>query len=376
MAGTTGGATGAGGSALGGSNAAGTATGGSSSAGTEATGGKGTISGTGGSATTGGAVTAGAGQSATGGLSTGGKSGSGGSGGVSSGGASSGGASTGGSGGAGTTCLEFGAPTQVGKIDAAIVPPSGMVASRAHPGVLYVQEDTGGTARFHAIDTTGKTLGVYTLTGGKNTDWEDIAVGKGPDAGTYVYIGDYGDNSVNRTEIQVFRVPEPDVSPTQASATRAIADFALLRFTYPDAAHNAETLLIDPVTGDIVIVTKETSGNSSIFRAPSSTPADTPTVLEKVGNVMFQGTGTGLQASAGDFSPTGDRIIIRTYAAILLFPRAPGTTLAQAFAATPKTLPSPTEQQGEGLTFAADGLSWYSAGEQSPNLYQGKATCP
>jgi hypothetical protein len=283
---------------------------------------------------------------------------------------------TGGSGGATATCLEFATPTQVGKIDASIVPPSGMVASRAHPGVLYVQEDTGGSARFHALDTTGKMLGVYTLTGGKNTDWEDIAVGRGPGTGSYVYIGDFGDNSVNRTEIQVFRVPEPNVSATQASATQAIADFAELRFTYPDAAHNAETLLIDPVTGDIVIVTKETNGNSSIFRAPGSTPEGSPTVLEKIGNVQFATSGQGAQASAGDISPTGDRILIRTYTAILLFPRASGATLAQAFAATPKTLPSPTEQQGEGLTFAADGLSWYSAGEQSPNLYQGKATCP
>jgi hypothetical protein len=83
-----------------------------------------------------------------------------------------------------------------------------------------------------------------------------------------------------------------------------------------------------------------------------------------------------VQASAGDFSPSGDRVIIRTYTAIYLWPRVAGASLAPTFAAMPKTLPSPTEQQSEGLTFAADGLSWFSAGEQSPNLYQGKATCP
>jgi hypothetical protein len=267
-------------------------------------------------------------------------------------------------------------PTQVGKIDAAIVPPSGMVASRAHPGVLYVNEDAGGQARFHAIDTTGKTLGQYTLTGAKATDWEDLAVGKGPGTGSYVYVGDFGDNSMNRTEIQIFRVPEPDVSPTQASAQVAIADFDMLRFTYPDGAHNAETLMLDPVTGDMIIVTKDSSGTSGIFRAPGTAAAGASSVLEKVGNVVFMGTGQGLQASAGDISPTGDRIMIRTYTAILLWPRLAGASLAPTFAAMPKTIPSPTETQGEGLTFAADGLSWFSAGEQSPNLYQGKATCP
>jgi hypothetical protein len=345
------------------------------------------ISNTGGAAT-GGSASGGGGQNATGGAtggkggaaSTGGK-GAGGNAGATSGGsagASTGGnaGTTGGSGGAASGCLEFGTPTQVGKIDSAITPPSGMVASRVHPGVLYVQEDAGGKARFHAIDTTGKTLGEYTLTGGKATDWEDIAVGKGPGKADFVFIGDFGDNSVNRTEIQIVRVPEPNVSATQAAVQQAITDFQTLRFTYPDGAHNAETLMVDPVTDDMIIVTKETSGNSSVFRAPATAAADTPMALEKIGSYQFPGSGQGVQVGGGDISPTGDRVIIRTYTAIYLWPRAPGATLGPTFATMPKTLPSATEPQSEGLTFAADGLSWYSAGEQSPNLYQGKATCP
>jgi hypothetical protein len=292
--------------------------------------------------------------------------------------------------------MEFGAPVQVGAIkDRAVVPPSGIAASRQHPGVIYFQEDAGGRARFFALDPTGKTLGEYVLTDAANVDWEDIAVGPSPAGkGQFVFLGDFGDNAARmgrgptRTQIQVYRVPEPDneASATQPAAPparaasqpgpHAIADWQMLRFTYPDGAHDAETLMVDPVTSDFLIVTKESNGNSGVYRAAGNTPADKPTVLEKIASIQFAASGQGAQASAGDMSPTGDRVIIRTYTAILIWAREPGPNLAATFAKPPKSLPAPTERQGEGLTFSADGRSWYSAGEGSPAIYQGKAIVP
>jgi len=270
----------------------------------------------------------------------------------------------------------FGTPTQVGTIAGATVKagPSGMVASRAHPGVLYAQMDTGGPATVFAMTTAGASLGEYTLTGVTQTDWEDIAVGPGAGGGSFIFVGDIGDNSANRTQVQVYRFAEPNVSLTQAPAQTAIADAQELRFTYPDGAHNAETLMVDPRTGDILILTKDSSGNSSVFSAPGNTAANTPTALTRVAMVQFSGSGQGVQAGGGDISPDGDRVIVRTYTAIYLWPRA--ATWMATFSAMPRTLPSPTEPQSEGLTFSADGRAWLSAGEQAANIYQASATCP
>ncbi|NLT76895.1 MAG: hypothetical protein GXX98_10255, partial [Planctomycetes bacterium] len=58
---------------------------------------------------------------------------------------------------------------------------SGLVASRKNPGVLWVHNDSGDTARVFAIDTRGNLLGVCSVTGAKARDWEDIAIGPGPD---------------------------------------------------------------------------------------------------------------------------------------------------------------------------------------------------
>ena len=365
--GTGGSATGSGGSSVG--------TGGAGTGGAIGSGGRGTggVIATGGNAVvgTGGSVTGGNGMggSATGGagvggLGTGGKA-SGGAGGV-----GTGGAATGGAGGSAAGCLTFGTPTQVGTIAAAVISagPSGTVASRAHPGVLYSQMDLGGPSTVFATTTAGTALSEYALMGVTQNDWEDLAVGPGPAAGSYIYVADIGDNNAVRTEIQIYRFAEPAVTTTQTADKKTITDWQVLRFTYPDKAHNAESLIVDPITGDIVIVTKEAVGTTALFSAPGNTPADKPTVLTKGPQVAV-----ALSAS-GDISPNGDRYIFRNNTNVLIWPRA--SSLATTFAATPHSIAFTGPTQSEGVTFAADGKSWFTTAEGSSAIYQAVGTCP
>src|SRR5438105_1945139 len=57
---------------------------------------------------------------------------------------------------------------------------SGVVASRNNSNVLWTHNDKGDSARIFAIDTQGRKLGVYTLLGATNVDYEDIGLGPGP----------------------------------------------------------------------------------------------------------------------------------------------------------------------------------------------------
>ena len=53
---------------------------------------------------------------------------------------------------------------------------------------------------------------IYALDGATAIDWEDIAIGPGPQAETpYLYVGDIGDNAERRPNIVVYRVAEPKV---------------------------------------------------------------------------------------------------------------------------------------------------------------------
>ena len=88
---------------------------------------------------------------------------------------------------------------------------SGLAASRAHDGVMWAHNDSGGAASVYGIGADGTDLGTWTLTGATNRDWEDMAIGAGPDGpGDFLYLADIGDNLRARTEIVVYRVPEPD----------------------------------------------------------------------------------------------------------------------------------------------------------------------
>ena len=51
---------------------------------------------------------------------------------------------------------------------------SGLVASRRHPGVLWVHNDSGDTARIFATRPDGTHLGIYSIMGAGSADWEDI----------------------------------------------------------------------------------------------------------------------------------------------------------------------------------------------------------
>jgi hypothetical protein len=214
-----------------------------------------------------------------------------------------------------------------------------------------------------------------------DADWEDIAVGPKNGSGHFIFIGDTGDNAARegsgnpRSEIFVYRVAEPTVSISGNAGQVAISDWDKLRFQYPDGAHDAETLMVDPVTSDILIVTKENDGKSRVFRAPGSASTSAVTTLELMATLSLGESGKdSARATSGDFSPTGDRIILRTYKAILLWRRAP--SWSGTFAVKPVELPSYSEDKSEGLTFSADGRQWFSAGQGSSNIYGATAPCP
>ena len=68
-----------------------------------------------------------------------------------------------------------------------------------------------------------------------------------------LYIGDIGDNSKNREYISVYRVQEPKVLDTLLSTT----NWNVFHFKYTDGKkHNAESMLIDAVSRELIIVTK------------------------------------------------------------------------------------------------------------------------
>jgi hypothetical protein len=237
-----------------------------------------------------------------------------------------------------------------------------------------------------ALRTDGTHLGEYALGGATNRDWEDMAIGPGPTAMVdYLYLGDTGDNAardtgVGRSNITVYRVPEPAVSRDQAPVMTDLGDVEALTMVYPDGPHDCESLFIDPETADLYLLTKENDGMSELFVARAPLAMGVTTTLERVGVLTFGAGATpgGPFATAGDLSPSGDRLLVRTYSAVLLFERPRGAPVADALATTPELLPAASEMQGEGIAWAPDGRGYYTISEFAAppvHFYAAEAMC-
>src|SRR5687768_3714989 len=61
--------------------------------------------------------------------------------------------------------------------------PSGLAASATNAGFLWAHNDSGNPAEVFLIDDKLNIKLICTLQGATNRDWEDIAVGPGPEPG-------------------------------------------------------------------------------------------------------------------------------------------------------------------------------------------------
>ena len=255
---------------------------------------------------------------------------------------------------------------QITKNDLAEV--SGLTASRSNPGVLWVHNDQSRDS-VYAVSTNGQILATYRL-GEDVNDFEDIAMGPGPEPELqYLYCGDIGDNSATRSSIRVYRAAEPAVYAYFA-ANPISENFPLVErvtLTYPDGSYNAEALMIDPLTGDLYLATKQRN-ITRLYRAARSQLQDKATVV-----LTFAGQLDFDEVSAGDISPDGREILLRQENFARLWRRPPGQDVAEALAGEAVEVPvigMPTEPNGEGVAFHAGGLGYYTVSEGAkPAIY-------
>ena len=233
---------------------------------------------------------------------------------------------------------------------------SGVTASRRFEDVLWMHNDSRGGANIYAVSTDGTLRATWQIDVATAFDWEDMSSGPGPEPGTnYLYVGDIGDNFALRSEIVVYRFPEPD-----ASRDGVVRDIEVFRLSYPEPGADAEALAVDPVSGDLIVITKDREGPEIVYRAPGSELRDgLVTRLEPVATIHLGGNA---EVTAADFSPQGERVAFRGYSQIWMWPRL-GKDLTSTFAEEPCRARSPKEKQGEALGFDLTGVHLFTISE-------------
>ena len=254
-------------------------------------------------------------------------------------------------------------PILVGRIeDPDITESSGLVASRDNPGVLWTHNDSGGEPTIYCVTLVGRSCGTWTLAGADAIDWEDIALGPGPGGGSFLYVGDIGDNERARQSVTVYRLPEPAVE----QGGRAVPAEAL-EFRYPDRSHDAETLLIHPDTGDLYVVTKELSSRSDVFRATA--PLRSGETFVSVGKIRISDLLS--DRTGGDISPDGTRVVLSTYSAAYELELPAGASFDEIWVQPLTEIDVGAREQGEAITYSADGTALFTTSEGTrPPLYK------
>jgi hypothetical protein len=231
---------------------------------------------------------------------------------------------------------------------------SGLVRSRTQRGLLWSHNDSGAGPELYGLRTDGSVAAHPQVTGAQAIDWEDIATGPGPNGSALLYIGDIGDNGAARPTIDVYRVVEPKVGDA------VTAPAARLTLRYPDRPHDAEALLVDPIRGDLVIVTKVIGGGRA-YRTSARARAGTYT--------LAAGPSVDLSfVTAGDVSADGRVVVLRGYDRVGIWTRRGRerltTTLARAPCVSPTSLIG--EGQGEAIALDRHGTRFVTVPEGSP----------
>ncbi|MGI9544519.1 MAG: hypothetical protein ACR2MX_14760 [Cyclobacteriaceae bacterium] len=231
-----------------------------------------------------------------------------------------------------------------------LVEASGLAVSRNDNSHLWSHNDKDDQPFLFLLNNDGSDIGRFYLKGAVNRDWEDLAIGPGPDANeTYLYIGDIGNNDLVYDFIRIYRLVEPDILED------TLKNIETIRLNYPDGIRDAETLLLDPLTKDIYVITKRDT-NSRIYRAAY------PQTDEQV--MTFEGALPYNTIVSGDISIDGLEVLLKSYFRVFYWRRDIGTSLVDLFQQPADTLPYSLEPQGEAMAWHPDGSGYYTLSEE------------
>jgi hypothetical protein len=230
---------------------------------------------------------------------------------------------------------------------------SGLAVSRGQPGLIWTHNDSGNDAVLFALDASGAMRG-HVRVPILMRDWEDISAApceslrlRSGQARDCLYLGDIGDNSVNRRRVQVLVVAEPEAAA--ANTTRP----EIFNVAYPDGAHNAEAMFV--VGGRLFIVTRD---GGTLFGSDAPLGENHDLTLQRISDLRL-----GLVTDA-EASPDEASVAVRTPLEVVIYRTA---DLIRGDVNPRLRIPVDGlgEPQGEGVALGDNGML-YLASEGRP----------
>ncbi|HYC84733.1 MAG TPA: hypothetical protein VEB86_05900 [Chryseosolibacter sp.] len=234
---------------------------------------------------------------------------------------------------------------------------SGLAASIANKDMLWTHNDSGNPPEIFLIDQECEIRLVCKLKDADNRDWEDIAVGPGPDPSTnYIYVADIGDNFAQYPYKIVYRFPEP-VLAGQKEKQISIEKYDRIIFRL-DTQKDTEALMVHPVSKDLFIISKREEP-VVLYRLPFPQSLTDTLTAEKVTTIPLS------QVVAAGFSADGNYILMKNYKNVFFWDVREDESIAEVLSRPAMVLPYVEEPQGEAICFARDGSGYFTVSEKA-----------
>jgi hypothetical protein len=185
---------------------------------------------------------------------------------------------------------------------------SGLVATG--PNKLWSHNDSGGDPKLYCFDTTGTLLRTLVVRNASNVDWEEIT----SDAQGRFYIGDFGNNDNNRSNLRIYRIPPPD-SVVGDSVTAEIIDFDYpdqAAFPPPDSLKKFDMEAMVTWGDSVYLFSKNRTAPFDGYTRCYRLPQDPGTYTAVLCDSFFCGTGSMIQhwVTAAALSPNGEHLVL------------------------------------------------------------------
>jgi len=244
---------------------------------------------------------------------------------------------------------------------------SGIASSYSSPKSLWMEEDSGNPNVISLLSGEGKFLGDVSIEHVANRDWEDMSISNGPIGGVhYIYLADIGDNNKTNETKYVYRFAESTFNLSSTPFHNSLGSFDIISFSFPDGIKNSEAIMIDPLSKDFFVISKE-SDKAVIYAARYPQSITTSFTLEKVGTLPIS------KVTAADISQDGTEILIKNYTQVFYWKRSPGQSISSTLRQTPFAIPYQVEPKGESICFASDDVGFYTTSEKvdsnTPAIY-------
>ena len=175
---------------------------------------------------------------------------------------------------------------------------------------LITHNDSGGMNALYEInESNGNINRTVTIQNATNKDWEDICADD-----DYIYIGDFGNNNGNRTDLRIYKVLKSDyLSSEQVNAE-------LIEFSYEDQndftsspnSTNFDAEALISYGADLYIFTKNwVDQRTNIYKLPKIKGSY---VAEKIDDFDSEGLVTG-----GTFNTLAGKVVLTGYSGIRAF---------------------------------------------------------